>query len=60
MNATQVDYVEGGWPDRPDVPGAVIWVSTGHKNAPYPPTQPSTPTGMAIGDMLIRHPEAPQ
>lgn len=58
MNAIQVEYVPGGWPDRPATAEAVTWVSTKHKNAPYPPTQPTDPNGMAIGDMLIRHPEA--
>lgn len=58
MNATQVEYTGSAWPARPDVPGVVIWVSTKHKSAPLPPGQPSNPDGMAVGDLLIRHPEA--
>lgn len=53
----EVEY-DGSWPARPDVDRSITWISTKHRAAPYPPTQPTDPDGMAIGDRLIRHPEA--
>jgi len=54
----EVEYTGSAWPARPNTSKSITWVSTKHINAPLPPTQPSSPTGMAIGDRLIRHPGA--
>lgn len=54
----EIEYDGDDWPERPNTTKSVTWVSTKHSTAPLPPTQPTTSTGMAIGDRLIRHPEA--